>query len=133
MKVRKWVVDITLYKLVLNVLIGDTVADCCREAEKSAKIKFDWEGRDKGRGLASVMEGDNGTIYRFLMLEVEKRKVDVGSIVHEALHSAIWMLDTVDIPFDKDNHEQLTYLQEYIVIQVIGVIKEDRFLKLKTI
>lgn len=38
----------------------------------------------------------------------------IGTISHEALHLAIWVLDFVGVEVDVTNHEALCYLHQYI-------------------
>lgn len=43
-----------------------------------------------------------------------KRKTDLGSLMHECIHAAVWTLQNRGVLADWDNDEPLTYLAQEI-------------------
>ena len=104
---------IELYKAPIYCLIGSSeqVAE-----KKFSKYGFqaNWNG-SVGKSMSFTSEYGN-TIYGIWI----KDKKDIGAIVHEICHTAIYILNDRGVKLDPNNDEPITYLVEHITNKILN-------------
>ena len=107
-------IDIPIYDCKLRVII--TKPKKLNEQLKEVGYK----GRVKGCNGIALRYPDTPQYYTMALTT----KADAGTIAHESLHMVINIMRDVDIAFDYDNSEPMTYLLQFIV-DCVTKIKED--------
>ena len=101
-------INIELYKAIIYVSFD-------RKAfAKGMLERFDVEHTvDMGnQGQCSILEDDSGA--HIFTIFVDKDDFNLGTMVHECVHCAMFILGSRGVDIDVGNHEALTYLTQHI-------------------
>jgi len=118
-------IEIPLYVGYLVVVI----TNCDKKIEEI--IPDFHEGRDRGFPYAHALEDcwkkDQTGFFGVFNFENRFKKLFHGTIAHEAVHLATYILSKIGSYYDPENPEPFTYLVDWITDRIYEVFKEYGF------
>lgn len=122
-KLKRFKIPIDIFDTEVQVWVGD-IRECAKDAEKRYPGKY----LEKGINYpvdAVAFGGHYNTDLRVFGILLSYDSA-FGSIFHESLHVAWFILDNIGIEIDSYNNEILAYLQEFIAKKLMDKLKVIR-------
>ena len=115
-------IRINIYRSEIELYIGKSKNNGSKIIERYGRKKF-IEKYSSGFCFAICFLDSKGKMRFVISLDKKAKREE---IYHESLHMSFYILESVLIKFDNDNHEALCYLQGYIAEKIIKQLKKQK-------
>lgn len=110
--------EIPIYKVVLNILVADSVPKALK-----------WLGADKECDK-EFLDGANGIFYisdkGHWIVAFNYKKLCHGTISHESFHAVSAIMRKKGVVYGEKSEEAFAYLLDYLVTEIYKIIKNSR-------
>ena len=115
------IIDIPVYKTYVELYAFEKI-DTSKGLLEHKYKNIEFEIKEDSVGYSSWFKnkGEN----KFII--VITNETNVATIAHECVHLTWYILESVGVKVNLENHESQAYLLEYIIFEIIKLLKNEK-------